>query len=118
MTPEQQQAFIEKMYQDLFTDALVDKIPDYCSADFVEENNYDVLDYEAFVAHIEDLAQRDHKARFEFDYLVNVPGQVVIRTLVYLDKQIAGAPPSSLLISYWQFNEQGKVNYCKEVEHS
>lgn len=42
----------------------------------------------------------------------------VISTIVDMETKIKGAPPTSLLISYWQFNDAGLVNYCKEVEYS
>ena len=118
MTPEQQANFIERMYNDLFREADVSKVSEYCSADFVEENNYDILDYNAFVQHVDNLSEQSDKVSFEFDYLVNIPGKVVFRCIVNVDGRIAGAPPASLLISYWQFNDEGKVNYCKEVEYA
>ena len=117
MTPEQQQEFIENMYQDLFQNPDPDKIPDYCASNFMKDNNYDVSDYDAFVAHVKDLTTKD-KVTFDIEYVVNVPKQVVIRTLVYKADQIKGAAPVSLLISYWQFNDDGLIDYCMEVESS
>lgn len=118
MNSQQQEKFIRDMYQDLFHDANVEKIPTYCAPNFVEDNNYDVLDYDAFVAHVKDVASRPVKAVFDIEFIVNIPGQVVIRTIVNAEDQIKGVPPISLLISYWQFNKDGLVDYCKEVEHS
>ena len=118
MTTQEQENFILRMYHDLFREASTDKISEYCAPDFVEENNYDVLDYGTFVQHVEAISEQTDKASFDLEFIVNIPGQVVVRALVYLDDQIKGAPPASLLISYWQFNEQGKVNYCKEVEYA
>ncbi len=117
MTTHEQEAFINQMYIDIFQQADLKKIPKYFSADFVEDNNYDVLDHPAFVAHVEELSKRSVKAKFNIEFLVNVPGQVVIRTLVYSEDQIDGAPPLALLISYWGFNSEGLVNRCIEVEH-
>ena len=118
MTLKEQEEFIIDMYADLFHDADATKVPKYCSKDFVEENNYDVLDYDAMVAHVEEIGTRSAQGIFDIEFIVNVPGQVVIRTIVTVTDQIEGAPPVSLLISYWQFNDEGKVNYCKEVEYA
>jgi len=118
MTPKQQEVFIKNMYEDLFRNANVNKVPNYCASDFVEENNYDILNYNTFIKHIEAIGKQDEKASFDIEFTVNVPRQVVIRTIVNLDNQIKGAPPISLLISYWQFNKEGLVNYCKEVEYA
>ena len=117
MSPQDQEKFIKEMYQVLFAEADADKIPNYCTPDFVEENNYDVLDYDTFVAHVNSLSGNSGEVTFDIDFIVNVPGQVVIRTQVNVDDRISGAPPISLLISYWQFAEDGRVNYCKEVQY-
>ena len=117
MTLENQKDFILRMYAHLFQNTDVDKIPTYCASNFMKDNNYDVSDYDDFVAHIKDL-QTKEKVTFNIEFIVNVPGQVVIRTLVYKADQIKGAAPISLLMSYWQFNEDGLIDYCKEVESS
>ena len=117
MTPQDQEQFILKMYQDLFRDTDVSKIPDYCAKDFIKENNYDISDYDAFVAHVKDLSTKDGTPIFNIEFIINDPKKVVIRTIVDMEAKIKGAPPASLLISYWQFNDDGLVNYCKEVEY-
>ena len=118
MTPEQQAELVLNLYNDIFTNADLNKFDQYFTEDFVEDNNYDVLDHSSMIAHIKDLASREDKAKFDIEFIVNVPGQVVIRTIVtYLD-QIQGAPPLSLLVSYWGITEDGKFNRCIEVEHS
>ncbi len=116
MKPQEQEQFILNMYDDLFVKTDVDKIPAYCAPNFIKENNYDVSDYNGFVAHIKDLQTKDGTPKFNIEFIINDPGKVVIRTIVDLEDQIAGAPPTSLLISYWQFNEDGLTDYCKEVE--
>ena len=117
MTLENQKDFILRMYTDLFQNTDVDKIPTYCASNFKKDNNYDVSDYDDFVAHIKDL-QTKEKVTFHIEFIINVPGQVLIRTLVYKADQIKGAAPISLLMSYWQFNDAGLIDYCKEVESS
>lgn len=116
MTPQEQESFIKKLYQDLFRNTDVKKVPTYCAPDFIKENNYDVSDYKDFVAHVEDLSTKDGTPIFDIEFIVNVPKQVVIRTIVNMEDKIKGAPPSSLLMSYWQFNNDGLIDYCKEVE--
>lgn len=118
MTAQAQEKFILNMYEDLFVKTAVQKIPDYCSKDFIKENNYDVSDYDDFIAHIEDLKSKDGTPHFHIEFIINDSQKVVIRTIVNMVDTIKGAPPTSLLISYWQFNEDGLVNYCKEVEYS
>jgi hypothetical protein len=118
MSPKEQETLIRNMYADIFQNGDLDKLKTYFSDDFVEDNNYDVLDYDSFVEHVKDIGSRQDRAKFDIEFLVNVPGQVVIRTIVTYADQIAGAPPLSLLISYWQINEQGLVSLCKEVELS
>ena len=117
MTLQEQEKFILTMYEDLFVKTDVQKIPDYCSKDFIKENNYDVSNYDDFIAHIEDLKTKDGTPRFNIEFIINDPQKVVIRTIVNIEDTIKGAPPTSLLISYWQFNEDGLVSYCKEVEY-
>ena len=118
MTLQEQETFINNMYSDLFVNTDLSKIPNYCAVDFVKENNYDVSNYQGFVDHIKELKDSCQKVSFDIEFIVNVPKQVVIRTLVRKDDQIQGAPPISLLISYWQFNDAGLIDYCKEVESS
>lgn len=117
LSPKEQKDFILNMYKDLFQDTDVSKIPDYCSPDFVKENNYDISDYKEFVTHVEDLKTKS-KVDFNIEFIINVPGQILIRTIVNDATQIKGSAPLSLLISYWQFNDEGLINYCKEVESS
>ncbi|MCE7990869.1 MAG: nuclear transport factor 2 family protein [Roseivirga sp.] len=116
MTPEQQEALITNMYTDIFQNADLDKLKTYFSDDFVEDNNYDVLDYKTFVEHVKDIGSHPDKAKFDLEFIVNVPGKVVVRTIVTYADQIAGSPPLSLLMSYWAINEQGLVSRCIEVE--
>lgn len=118
MSPKEQEILIRNMYSDIFQNGDLDKLKTYFSDDFVEDNNYDVLDYDSFVEHVKDIGSRPDQAKFDIEFLVNIPGKVVIRTIVTYADQIAGAPPLSLLISYWQINQQGLVNRCKEVELS
>jgi hypothetical protein len=118
MTPKEQEQFILTMYDDLFVKTDADKVPDYCAPEFIKENNYDISDYDDFVTHIKDLQTKDGTPKFNIEFIINDPQKVVIRTIVDLEDKITGAPPTSLLISYWQFNEDGLVNYCKEVELS
>ena len=61
MKPQEQEQFILNMYDDLFVKTDVDKIPAYCAPNFIKENNYDVSDYNGFVAHIKDLQTKDGK---------------------------------------------------------
>lgn len=117
MRPSEQEKFINQMYIDIFQNTNVDKIPEYFAEDYVKDNNYDISDYEAFVAHIKDLKEQSTKANFDLEYIVNIPTKVVVRTIVSNADQIAGSPPLALLISYWQFNDDGLINYCKEVEY-
>lgn len=117
MTPPEQEQFILTMYDDLFVKTDVDKIPDYCAPNFIKENNYDVSNYDGFVEHIKDLQTKDGTPKFNIEFIINDPKKVVIRTIVDLEDKIKGAPPTSLLISYWQFNDHGLVDYCKEVEY-
>lgn len=118
MTPEQQANLVLNLYNDIFTNADLSKFDQYFTDDFVEDNNYDVLDHDSMIAHIQDLASREDKAKFDIEFIVNVPGQVVIRTIVTYADQIQGAPPLSLLVSYWGITEDGKFNRCIEVEYS
>lgn len=118
MNTKEQEVFITNMYTDIFQNADQNKLKTYFSSDFVEDNNYDVLDYKTFVEHVKDIGSRSDKAKFNLEFIVNVPGQVVVRTIVTYADQIAGAPPISLLISYWQINEQNLVSRCIEVEAS
>lgn len=106
------------MYNDLFVNTDVTKIPHYCASNFVKENNYDISDYQGFVAHVKALHDSGEQVSFNIEFIVNLPKQVVMRTIVYKENQIEGAPPISLLISYWQFNDAGLIDYCKEVESS
>ncbi len=115
MNPVEQEKFIKQMYVDIFQNTEVEKISKYYSKDFVKENNYDISDYKAFVEHVKDLSTGS-KAKFNLEFLVNVPNKVVVRTIVNSVNQIAGAPPIALLISYWQINDDGLINYCKEIE--
>ena len=118
MTLENQKEFILMMYTDLFQNTDVDKISTYCAPDFKKDNNYDMTNYDEFVDHIKDLKSTNEKVRFDIEFIINVPGQILIRTLVYKASQIQGASPISLLMSYWQFNDSGLIDYCKEVESS
>lgn len=117
MTPKEQEQFILNIYEDLFVKTNVDKIPVYCAPNFIKENNYDVSNYEGFVAPIKDLQTKDGTPKFNIEFIINDPQKVVMRTIVDLEDKIPGAPPTSLLISYWQFNQDGLVDYCKEVEY-
>lgn len=116
MNPKEQEALIRDMYTDIFQNADQDKLKTYFSNDFVEDNNYDVLDYKTFVEHVAEIGSRSEKAKFDLEFIVNVPGQVLVRTIVTYADQIAGAPPLSLLMSYWEINKQGLVSRCIEVE--
>lgn len=118
MTLQEQESFINSMYNDLFINTDVSKIPNYCASNFVKENNYDISDYQEFAAHVQDLHNSGEQVSFGIEFIVNVPKQVVMRTIVHKENQISGAPPLSLLISYWQFNDKGLIDYCKEVESS
>ncbi len=118
MTSQEQEKLIRDMYTDIFQNADLDKLKTYFSDDFVEDNNYDVLDYKTFVEHVKSLGEHEDKAKFDLEFIVNVPGQVVVRTIVSYADQIAGSPPFSLLISYWGINKQGLVDRCIEVEAS
>lgn len=118
MTTELQEILITNMYTDIFQNADLDKLETYFSDDFIEDNNYDVLDYKTFVEHVKDIGSHPDKAKFDLEFIVNVPGQVVVRTIVSYADQIAGSPPFSLLMSYWGINEQGLVSRCIEVEAS
>lgn len=118
MSPEEQKTLITNMYTDIFQNADLDKLKTYFSDDFVEDNNYDVLDYKTFVEHVKSLGEHPEKAKFNLEFVVNVPGQVVVRTIVSYADQIAGSPPFSLLLSYYAINEQGLVSRCIEVEAS
>ena len=115
MTLAEQEKLINQMYIDIFHKVEVDKIQEYFASDFIKENNYDISDYDAFVDHVKELKDGP-EAKFDLEYLVNIPAKVVVRTIVSLTDQIEGSPPVGLLISYWQFNEDGLINYCKEVE--
>lgn len=117
LSAKEQENFILSMYKDLFQDADSTKVPDYCAPNFIKENNYDISDYTEFVAHVEDLKTKG-KASFNIEFIINVPGQVLIRTIVNDATQIKGSAPLSLLMSYWQFNEKGLIDYCKEIESS
>jgi len=118
MDPKAQEALITNLYKDIFQDANLEQFNDYFSEDFLEDNNYDVLDHATMIEHVKDIGQRDEKAKFDLEFVVNVPGQVVVRTIVTFADQIQGAPPFSLLLSYWGINEAGKINRCIEVEYS
>jgi len=115
MTPTEQEAFIREVYKEIFEADKVELIGKYFADDFVEENNYDILTYKDFVAHVEDISGGP-SVSIDLEFIVNVPGQVVVRAIVNETGQIKGAPPMSLLISYWEINKEGKLSYCKEVE--
>ena len=118
MTPQEQEQFILKMYDDLFVKTDVDKIATYCAPNFMKENNYDVSDYDGFVNHIKDLQTKEGTPRFRIEFIINDPKKVVMRTIVNFEDKIEGAPPTSLLISYWQFDDHDLIDYCKEVEYA
>ena len=117
MNADQQKEFIENMYRDLFQNPDPSKVTTYCASNFMKDNNYDVSNYDEFVAHVKDLTTKD-KVTFDIEYIINTPKQILIRTLVYKANQIKGSAPISLLMSYWQFNDSGLIDYCKEVESS
>ncbi len=117
MDPKTQETLIKNLYADIFQDADIEKFNDYFSKDFVEDNNYDVLDHATMIEHVKEVGTRPEKAKFDLEFIVNVPGQVVVRTIVTYADQIAGAPPLSLLISYWGINKEGKIDRCIEVEY-
>ena len=117
MNTQEQEKFIVDMYKDIFQNADMDKFNDYFSKDFVEDNNYDVLDHATMMEHVKEIGTRPEKAKFDLEFIVNEPRKVVVRTIVTYADQIAGAAPLSLLISYWGFNEEGKINRCIEVEY-
>lgn len=117
LSPKEQENFILEMYTDLFQNPDSSKVPDYCSSDFIKENNYDVSDYDDFIAHVDDLKSKG-KVNFNIEFIINVPGKVLIRTIVNNATQIKGSAPLSLLMSYWQFNDKGLIDYCKEIESS
>lgn len=118
LSPKEQKDFILAMYQDLFKDTDATKLPDYCASNFIKENNYDISNYDEFVDHVKDLHTKDAHVNFDIEFIINVPGQVLIRTIVKNGTQIDGSPPLSLLMSYWQFNKEGLTDYCKEIESS
>jgi hypothetical protein len=118
MTLQEQESFINSLYNDLFVNTDVSKIPNYCASNFVKQNNYDISNYQDFVTHVQDLHDKGEQVSFQMEFLVNVPKKVVLRVIVHKENQITGAPPLSLLISYWQFDNDGLIDYCKEVESS
>lgn len=117
MEPKAQETLIKNLYTDIFQNADLEKFNDYFSEDFVEDNNYDVLDHATMIEHVKEVGERPEKAKFDLEFIVNVPGQVVVRTIVTYADQIQGAPPLSLLISYWGINSAGKIDRCIEVEY-
>ena len=117
MEPKAQDTLIKNLYTDIFQNADLEKFNDYFSEDFVEDNNYDVLDHAAMIEHVKEVGERPEKAKFDLEFIVNVPGKVVVRTIVTYADQIQGAPPLSLLISYWGINSDGKIDRCIEVEY-
>ena len=117
MDAKAQETLICNLYTDIFQNAELEKFNDYFTEDFVEDNNYDILDHATMIDHVKDIGSRPEKARFDLEFVVNVPGQVVVRTLVSYADQIQGAPPFSLLLSYWGITEDGKINRCIEVEY-
>lgn len=112
-----QRIFIEKMYSEIFQNVEIEKIPNFFSKDFFEENNYEKLNYDEFLIHVEKL-KNSEKVKFEIEFLVNEPFKVVVRVFVYSTSQILKSAPISLLISYWHFNTYGLIDFCKEVECS
>ena len=118
MDPKAQETLIRNLYTDIFQNAELEKFNDYFSEDFLEDNNFDVLDHAVMIEHVKEIGQRPDKAKFDLEFVVNVPGQVVVRTIVTYADQIQGAPPLSLLLSYWGINDAGKINRCIEVEYS
>ncbi len=117
MSPQEQEEFVRQMYTDIFERCNYDNLSNYFTAEFVEENNYDILEYEAFEQHIKALGDSP-AVRIHLEFLVNVPRQVVVRAIVNEVEQIKGAPPVSLVMSHWKFDNDGMIEYCREVEHS
>lgn len=114
MTANERKTFIENMYEDVFKTGNVDKVPLFFAADYQQETNYDILDHAEFVEHITDLSNGP-SVNFNLEFLLITDRDVVVRSIVTGENQIAGAPPVALLISIWSFNAQGLVNYCREV---
>lgn len=117
MTPQEQEDFIRQVYTDIFERCNYENIPNYFSAEFVEENNYDILRYEAFEQHVKSLGDSP-PVKIDLEFLINVPRNVVLRANVSELEQIKGAPPVSLVMSHWRFDNDGVLDYCKEVEHA
>lgn len=118
MNTQKQKEYIDKMYDELFHKTLVSKVSDYCSRDFTKLNNYDSSDYDDFVDHIKTLSESPDSAIFRLEYVVNIPGKVVLRAEVFIDKSPEGNTPDSLLMSYWSIDENNKISSCIEVEMS
>ena len=114
MSEPSRQELITNLYNDVFAEANPVNVAKYFAKNYIQQTNYDVLDFHDFIEHVKSL-QDGPRVSFKLEFLVDTPEKVVVRTLVIEDKQIPGAPPLGLLISLWEFNEEGLINKCYEV---
>ena len=92
MSEPSRQELITNLYNDVFAEANPVNVAKYFAKNYIQQTNYDVLDFHDFIEHVKSL-QDGPRVSFKLEFLVDTPEKVVVRTLVIEDKQIPGAPP-------------------------